>query len=75
MLSQGRGLLAEFRNSKSIAECIEYVIDHPDKKEKMERKTYAKGRTMTWENVAEQYYELFTDVLKKKFNARDMVTV
>ena len=73
MLSQGRGLLAEFRNSESIAECIEYVLDHPDKKEKMERKTYAKGRTMTWANVAGQYQDLFKGILKQNINIRENV--
>lgn len=74
MLSQGRGLLAEFRNPESIAGCIEYVIAHPDEKAKMERKTLAKGKRMMWEAVAGQYQTLFTDILKRKIKEKDIAT-
>ena len=49
MLSQGRGLLAEFKDAASIARCIEYVLDHPVEKKQMEQKTLATGQTMMWE--------------------------
>ena len=65
MLSQGRGLLAKFRDSESIAECIEYVIDHPEEKREMERLTLEKGKSMTWASVAQQYKTLFADVLRQ----------
>jgi glycosyltransferase involved in cell wall biosynthesis len=65
MLSHGRGLLAEFRDSISIANCIEYVIDHPEEKIQMESKTLKKGETMMWKYVAQQYKDLFFDVLKQ----------
>ena len=65
MLSQGRGLLAEFRNSESIANCIEQVLDHPEEKEQMEQKTLEIGKTMMWEHVAKQYRDLFADVLQQ----------
>ncbi len=63
MLSDGRGLLAEFRDSASIADCIEYVLDHPEEKRQMEQKMLELGKTMTWEYVAQQYKALFSDVL------------
>ncbi len=66
MLSQGRGLLAKFRDSESIAECIEYVIDHPEEKSQMEQKTLETGKTMMWEHVAEQYKDLFANVLQQR---------
>jgi glycosyltransferase involved in cell wall biosynthesis len=65
MLSQGRGLLANFRDSESIAGCIEYVLDHPEEKKVMEQKTLETGKTMMWKNVAEQYRDLFVNVLKQ----------
>ena len=73
MLSQGRGLLAKFRDPESIACCIEYVLDHPEEKEKMEMRTLAKGKTMTWQNVAGQYQALFASILKQ--TAKETVTV
>ena len=66
MLSQGRGLLAEFRDSDSIASCIEYVLEHPEEKKQMEQKTLEVGKSMTWEHVAEQYKDLFADVLQQE---------
>lgn len=65
MLSQGRGLLAEFRNSDSIANCIEYVLDHPEEKKEMERLTSEMGETMMWDQVAEQYKNLFANTLQQ----------
>jgi glycosyltransferase involved in cell wall biosynthesis len=64
MLSQGRGLLVKFRDSESIADSIEYVLNHPEEKREMERKTYEIGKTMIWKCVAEQYKDLFIKVLK-----------
>lgn len=65
MLSQGRGLLAKFRDSESIANCIQYVLDHPEEKRQMERMTLETGKTMMWQSVAEQYKNSFSDVLEK----------
>ncbi len=65
MLSEGRGLLAEFKDSQSIANCIEYVLDNPKVKEQMERKTSETGKTMMWDQVAEQYKDLFFNVVKQ----------
>jgi glycosyltransferase involved in cell wall biosynthesis len=65
MLSQGRGLLAKFSDSESIADCIEYVLDHPKKKEQMEQKTYETGETMLWNHIAQQYKDLFVSVMKQ----------
>jgi glycosyltransferase involved in cell wall biosynthesis len=64
MLSHGRGLLVKFRDSESIADSIEYVLNHPKEKREMERKTYEIGKTMIWKYVAEQYKNLFVKVLK-----------
>jgi len=75
MLSQGRGLLAEFGDSKSIVECIKEVIDNPDEKEEMEQKTLQKGKTMRWENVAAKYQSLFKSCLKQNVGNRVKVSI
>jgi len=72
MLSQGRGLLCEFRNSESIASCINYVLEHPEEKLQMEQNTLETGKTMMWENVAQQYKDLFTSVLQQRENMRSV---
>ena len=64
MLSDGRGLLAEFNNPDSLADCIKYILQNPDKKAKMERDTIKIGRTMYWDKVAQHYIEVFLNIIK-----------
>jgi len=59
MLAEGRGLLAEFEDADSLAKHIEYVLDNPEAKKEMERRTLSLGRTMMWENVASCYFQAF----------------
>lgn len=73
MLSDGRGLLAEFRDAHSLAKHINYVLENPEAKKEMERKTLSVGRTMMWGNVANQYAELFIDTLEEQKLADSMV--
>lgn len=64
MLSDGRGLLAEFNNTDSLADCIKYIIQNPIKKARMERETIKIGRTMYWDKVAQRYIEVFLNIIK-----------
>lgn len=64
MLADGRGLLAKFRNSASLANCILEVIQNPDKQAEMEKKTLELGKTMMWSQIAEKYFALFQDVIR-----------
>lgn len=73
MLSEGRGMLAEFKDSDSLAECICYVLDNPQKKKEMEQKTLNVGRTMMWGNVANQYAKMFIDTLEEYRKSGAMV--
>jgi len=65
MLSDGRGLLAEFCDSGSLAEHIKYVLRNPQAKSEMEKRTLNLGKTMMWSNIAKQYAELFIDALEE----------
>ena len=40
MLSEGRGMLAEFGNPDSLAECITYVLQNPAKKARIGKRNY-----------------------------------
>lgn len=55
MLSEGRGLLANFRDSDSLAECILELLNNPTKKQEMEALTLKLGQTMKWDEIAIQY--------------------
>jgi glycosyltransferase involved in cell wall biosynthesis len=73
MLSEGRGLLAEFGDPDSLARQITYVLKNPEAKKKMEEKTLSVGRTMMWENVANHYAKLFTYTLERIKIEKSMV--
>ncbi len=64
MLSFGRGMLAEFNNPDSMADCINKILKNPDKKARMERETIKLGRTMYWDKIAQQYIEMFAKIIK-----------
>lgn len=64
MLSGGGGLLAKFNNPDSLADCIKYIIQNPDKKAKMEKDTIKLGMTMYWDKVAKCYIEVFLNIIK-----------
>jgi glycosyltransferase involved in cell wall biosynthesis len=61
MLADGRGLLAEFRDSASLEACILELLDDPAKVEDMEHRTRELGRTMMWSEVAKTYAAIFQD--------------
>ena len=63
MLGSGRGMLAEFRDSDSLASCINLILANPSRKKEMEMKTLAVGQTMTWANVAVRYTRLFINII------------
>lgn len=65
VLSEGRGKLVNFRNSRQIYEEIMYLFSHPKVKKRIEDKAYKYGQTMIWEEVARNYIELFFRVLSK----------
>ncbi len=73
MLAEGRGLLAEFNDADSLAECIRYVLENPEAKKEMEKRTLSIGKTMMWGNVAKQYARLFLDILEEMKQADGMV--
>ncbi|MNW53556.1 GDP-mannose-dependent alpha-(1-6)-phosphatidylinositol monomannoside mannosyltransferase [compost metagenome] len=61
MLGEGRGLLANFRDSASLEACILELLDDPGKVKDMENRTLALGRTMMWSEVAKTYAAIFQD--------------
>lgn len=55
-------MLAEFRSSDSLAECLCYLTENPGKRMKMEQNAAKLGREMTWEAVAGKYKTLFQSI-------------
>jgi len=75
ILAEGRGIIVPFRNSQAIADAVIDICEIPQKKLKIENKTYKFGRLMTWYNVALQHLELFDEVLNKDENMRSVEAV
>ncbi|HEY5562088.1 MAG TPA: hypothetical protein VIK72_10105 [Clostridiaceae bacterium] len=59
MLSEERGLLAEFEDPDSLANCLKYILQNPKEKARMERNTIKLGKTMYWNIVAKHYTDTF----------------
>lgn len=72
MLADGRGLLAEFRDSSSLERCILQILDHPQQKNRMEQLSLTLGRTMMWSEVSKQYAALFRNLahISNSYNGR-----
>ncbi|HEY0829016.1 MAG TPA: glycosyltransferase family 4 protein [Bacilli bacterium] len=67
MLADGRGLLAEFRDSASLQACILELLEHPDRKKEMEERALALGRTMMWSEIAKGYAALFREAVESHY--------
>jgi len=65
MLADGRGLLAEFRDSASLKHQILSVLDQPALKADMERRTLILGQKMRWNEIAGEYASLLRTCLLK----------
>lgn len=63
MLENGRGLLADFKDSTSLANCLETILADPQTQKDFETKTRAFGRSMLWKNVASNYTKTFIDII------------
>ncbi|MGB9856658.1 MAG: glycosyltransferase family 4 protein [Dictyoglomaceae bacterium] len=59
MLSDRRGLLVEFRNSKAIFEAIDKILKDPEFMKSLEEKALKFGKQMRWPYIAFKYVELF----------------
>jgi glycosyltransferase involved in cell wall biosynthesis len=59
LLADGRGLLAEFRDSQSIAAAIERLLSDSNLRSRTAAAAYEFGRRMIWPTVAAEYSRLF----------------
>lgn len=75
MLAEGRGLLANFRDSASLETCILQLLNDPSKIAEMENRTLELGKTMLWNEIAKTYAAIFQERIieseSTKVNAYD----
>jgi glycosyltransferase involved in cell wall biosynthesis len=59
LLSEGRGILARFRDRESLAVAITELLDNPSLRMQMEKAAYSYGLRMHWPAVGRAYCRLF----------------
>jgi glycosyltransferase involved in cell wall biosynthesis len=64
LLGAGRGMLARFRESASMAEAIMVLLDQPAVRGQMEQAAYRYGAQMRWPAVGRTYAQLFQRVVE-----------
>lgn len=75
MLSNNRGILVSFKNSKEIEKASLSILSNPELASELERNAYALGRKMCWSRVGERYLNLFRyNSIASKKNERNRIT-
>ena len=62
LLADGHGRLVPFNDPAGIARTIIDLTNSPEEYQRMRRRAYTKGRTMTWPTVGQTYRQLFATV-------------
>jgi len=62
LLADGHGILVEPGSAGSLADALGWLLEDDARRERMARRAYARGRTMTWPVVGLAYRELFEEV-------------
>lgn len=57
-LADGRGTLVPFRDSAALAEAVNSLLDHQDRRQAFERATYAYASDMSWPRAGEHWLAL-----------------
>lgn len=66
LLADGRGVIVPFRNSTSIANAVNGVLDDPQLRSAIETAAYRYGRSMTWPKVAHAYQQTFCTAMERR---------
>jgi glycosyltransferase involved in cell wall biosynthesis len=57
-LADGRGILVPFRDSAALAEGVNSLLDHPDRRLALERASYAYASDMSWPRTGQHWLAL-----------------
>ena len=64
LLSNEKGVLAEFKNPESFTQGVDKILSNPDLKKELGRRAYSFTRQMIWPNIASRYLNVFNKVVK-----------
>ncbi len=65
-LSENRGLICEFADSKSLAHCVARIFSEPGLKRKLTLNAFKYGQELGWVKVADEYADVFRSAVKPK---------
>jgi glycosyltransferase involved in cell wall biosynthesis len=57
-LADGRGILVPFRDSAALAEAVNWLLEHPDRKQALESASFAYAGDMSWPRTGEHWLAL-----------------
>ncbi|MEM6551945.1 MAG: glycosyltransferase family 4 protein [Planctomycetota bacterium] len=66
MLADGRGSLVPFHDKQALTDAINHLFDKEVDRHAMRKAAYLHTRQMRWSQVADQYLDLFADVVKER---------
>ncbi len=66
MLADGRGCLVPFRNSKGLADKVNYLLDNETERHAMRIRAYEFARGMTWQKVASEYVQVAREAAEER---------
>ena len=64
-LGDDRGILVGFHDAGQLADAVNSVLDHPERKHSLERASYAYAKDMAWPRSGERWAELMRDVVRR----------
>jgi glycosyltransferase involved in cell wall biosynthesis len=66
LLSEGRGVLVPFRDTKAIADQVLNLLDNETERHAMRKRAYMYGREMIWPKIAQRYLETFVHAAEER---------
>jgi glycosyltransferase involved in cell wall biosynthesis len=65
LLSDGRGMIVDFRDPDAMADCVIRLLSEPELFRRLSARAFEEGRKMIWPRVAQQYVRCFGNVLEE----------
>ncbi len=70
ILSEGRGRIFDFNDSKNLGEILIELFDNPEKLKKMRRNAYKYGQNTTWTEIGAKYLTMLSAIREKQHYLR-----
>ncbi len=73
LLDDGRGVLVPFADPIATGDAVAALLDDPARRTAIGERSYAEGRSMTWQRTAERYVDLLFDAAARQTKVTDMM--